>query len=199
MAVDADGAPKAYNRNDAIALDNLANAGRPGNWWALVVDANGNPVVQTATDAAPGYFVSTTTLTNPAFPRQASGHYIDASTIPFIVMPGGRFRNFTSAKPLRLGDVGVAYNRQNGKLCFAQFADTGPAGKIGEGSIALAAALGINPSPKNGGVNTRDVVYAVFASSGIGQGMPVTQINSTVQPLFESWGGLARIKSYADL
>jgi hypothetical protein len=199
MAVDADGAPKAYNRNDSIALDNLVNAGRPGHWFGIVTDAHGDPVVQTATDPAPGYFVSTTTLTNPGFPAQQPAHYIDASTIPYIVMPGRRYKSFTSKKPLRLGDLGAAYYRRNGKMCFVQFADTGPAGKIGEGSIALATALGINPSAKNGGVDTRDVVYVTFASSGIGSGMSVAQINATVQPIFESWGGEARIKSYADI
>jgi hypothetical protein len=114
-------------------------------------------------------------------------------------MPGSRFRNFTNSKPLRVGDVGVAYNRMNGKLCFTQFADTGPNDKLGEGSIALATALGINSNPKNGGTDNRDIVYVVYPSSGIGQGMPATQIDSTAKAIFESWGGLARIKSYADL
>ena len=199
MAVDADGAPKAYNRDDTIALDFLANAGRPGNWWALVTGPNGKPLVQTANDPAPGYYVSTTSLTNPSFPREEPAHYVDASTIPFIVLPGGRYKNFTSGKPLRLGDLGVAYNRQNGQLCLAQFAETGPADKIGEGSVALASALGINPSPKKGGIATRDIVYTVFASSGVGRGMSVAEITAAAEPIFEKWGGAARLKSYASL
>src|SRR5262249_19036103 len=164
--VDANGAPKAYNRNDSIALDFLANAGRPGYWWALVTDARGNPVVQGVGDPAPGYYVSTTTLTNPGFPRESPTHYADSSTIPFIVLPGGgRYPRFTSQKLLRLGDVGAAYNIVNGKMCLAQFCETGPSQKIGEGSISLAQALGVNPSPKNGGLDTRQIVYVVFASS----------------------------------
>lgn len=199
MGIDADGAPKAYNRNNSIALDFLANAGRPGNWWALVTDGNGDPVEQTAGDPAPGYFVSTTTLTNPGFPREKPAHYIDSSTIPFVVLPGGRFPQFTSQKLLRLGDVGVAYNIANGKMCFTQFCDTGPAKKIGEGSIALAQALGINSSPKNGGVEARQIVYAVFASTSVGRGLSLAEINAAATPIFETWGGLARLSSYVNL
>lgn len=199
FAVDADGAPKAYHQNNAIALDFLANAGRPGNWWALVTDANGVPRVQDNADPAPGYYVATTSLTNPGFPADRPSHYIDASTIPFLVLPGGRFRQFTSAKVLRLGDVGVAYNKLNGKFCFCQFAETGPADKIGEGSIALASRLGINADPKRGGLGTRDVIWTVFAGSGIGRGMSIEEINAAAQPIFEQWGGMARMRSYEQL
>lgn len=200
MAVDADGAPKAYNRDDRIALDYLANAGRPGNWWALVTDSNGQPIVQSATDPAPGYYVATTSLTNPGFTQDNPLHYVDASTIPFIVLPGaGRYKHFTSLKLLRLGDVGVAYNRMNGKMCFAQFAETGPADKLGEASIALATALGINANPKHGGIDTKEVVYVVFAGSGVGRGLPVAEINAMAQPIFERWGDFARLKSYDNL
>jgi hypothetical protein len=199
MAVDADGAPKAYNRDNSIALDYLANAGRPGNWWALVTDAHGDPVVQTTSDPAPGYFVATTSLSNPGFPATRPAHYIDASTIPFIVLPGSRYKHFTSLKLLRLGDVGVAYNRLNGKTCFAQFCETGPADKVGEASIALAAALGVRADPKHGGLDTREIVYVVFAGSGIGRGMSIPEIDAAAQPIFENWGGLARLKSYDHL
>jgi hypothetical protein len=199
MAVDADGAPKAYNKNDSIALDYLANAGRPGNWWALVTDAYGKPIVQGAGDPAPGYYVSTTTLTNPGYPKNSPAYYVDASTIPFIVLPGGRYLGFTSKKLLRLGDLGVAYNIANGKMCFAQFCETGPAKKIGEASIALAEALGINPSPKHGGVDLRQIVYVVFASSGPGKGLSVPEITAKTAPIFEAWGGMARISSYGNL
>jgi hypothetical protein len=37
LAIDADGAPDAYHPNDT-GRDFLANAGRPGNWWAPVTD-----------------------------------------------------------------------------------------------------------------------------------------------------------------
>src|SRR5262245_32378245 len=46
MAIDADGAPQAYHPDSKSGLDALANAGKPGNWWALVVDDKGEPLLQ---------------------------------------------------------------------------------------------------------------------------------------------------------
>ena len=38
MHIDADGAYRAYHPISSKGLDYLANAGKPGNWWALVTD-----------------------------------------------------------------------------------------------------------------------------------------------------------------
>src|SRR6202008_1174982 len=51
--IDADGSPRAYGPNNS-GLDWTANAGYPGNWWALVCDANGDPILQGPTDPYPG-------------------------------------------------------------------------------------------------------------------------------------------------
>ena len=199
MAIDADGAPHAYSSNDAVALDFLANAGRPGNWWALVTDANGKPVIQDQNDPAPGFFISTTTLTNTGTNPRKPSHFIDASAIPYLVLPSDKYSSFTSTKPIRIGDVGAVYNRKTGKLSFAIFADTGPSAEIGEGSIALANALGLDGNPKKGGTDVKDIIYVVFPGSGKGAGMSMAQIDQTAQPLFNSWGGMSRIKSYINL
>src|ERR1700735_3704314 len=45
MAIDADGSPRAYNKDDSKALDYLSNGGKPGDWWA-VVTVNDKPYVQ---------------------------------------------------------------------------------------------------------------------------------------------------------
>ncbi|WP_024279069.1 glycoside hydrolase family 75 protein [Xanthobacter sp. 126] len=199
MAIDADGAPKAYHSNNAVALDYLANAGRPGNWWALVTNANGVPRVQDARDPAQGYFVSKTALvyddTDPARPE----HYVDAAKVPFFVLPGGRYKSFSKDTPIRLGDVGVAYNLKTKKMSYAIFADIGPGDKIGEGSIALANALGINGDPKSGGVEDRQVLYLVFQGSGRGSAMTLAELNATAKPLFDRWGGVARMEAYGGI
>lgn len=200
LAIDADGAPKAYNSNNAIALDYLANAGRPGNWWALVKDSSGNPVVQSAQDPAPGYYVSTTTLENVGFDRKNDPRrYVDASTIPYVVLPGNRYLSFLRSSRIRLGDLAACYNIRTGKLCFAIFADTGPATKLGEGSIALANSLGLVGNPKAGGTGAREIVTAVFPATGLGRGMAAAEIDTRVSPIFEAWGGLARLSSYKNL
>jgi hypothetical protein len=45
--------------------------------------------------------------------------------------------------------------------------DTGPAGIVGEGSYALAQALGINPDPRRGGLAQPAVTYVVFPGTRV--------------------------------
>src|SRR5436853_6625455 len=61
MAVDADGAYRAYHPNNRIGLDSIEHAGHPGDWWALAADrgsANGGRGVPRKEDPATGYSVS---------------------------------------------------------------------------------------------------------------------------------------------
>ncbi|MGO7033770.1 glycoside hydrolase family 75 protein [Rhizobium ruizarguesonis] len=199
LAIDADGAPNAYHQDSSRALDYLANAGRPGNWWALEVDGNGEPVVQGASDPAPGYYISKTSLENPGFDRADPRRYIDAATIPYVVLPGNRYRQFTQVSNIRLGDLAAAYNIKTAKMSFAIFADTGPHTKLGEGSIALAENLGLVGNPKAGGTEARSIIVAVFPGSGAGRGLSSSEIAARIQPHFDAWGGLARLKSYQDI
>jgi hypothetical protein len=59
--------------------------------------------------------------------------------------------------------VAVVYGN---KLTFAVFADTGPTSIIGEGSVALANALGYPSSPASGGVEGNTVTYIAFTGTG---------------------------------
>jgi hypothetical protein len=95
---------------------------------------------------------------------------------------------------IRLGDFAVVRNRRNGRVAHAIFADGGPPGKIGEGSIALARALGIPPSPKNGGTGNKEVAYVVFARSGNGRPRAKAEIDDKAAHLLEAWGGLERLQ-----
>jgi hypothetical protein len=201
MTIDADGAPKAYHPHwkqpdSQQGLDYLENAGRPGNWWALVTDngrPDGNPVVQKDSDPAPGFYISMTALEDGGKARTDPHKYVDSSQIPYIVLPD---KHSAGAKP---GDFAVVYNRRNGQIANAIYADVGPSDKIGEGSIALAEALGIPSSPKTGGVNT-DVMYVVFPGSGNPYPKPkwprsIDQINTEAQKHFKDWGGMARLNA----
>ena len=164
MMIDADGSPHAYHKDNTQALDYLANAGKPGNWWALATDngkSTGNPLVQTATDPAPGYYISMTSLVDKTKNYSDPRRYVDSETIPYIAMPPA----FSTAfKP---GDIALVVNKKNNKRCYAIFADVGPRDKIGEGSIALAKQLGIDADPKKGGA-ANNVVYIFFKKSGTG-------------------------------
>lgn len=190
LMIDADGAYHAYHPDHKSGLDYLGNAGTPGNWWALVTDngqPSGRPVIQTDTDPAPGFYISTTSLEDPSRDRKDPQRYVNAEAINFIVLPG---RLGLGAK---LGDFAVVIRPTTGTYVYAIYADVGPANKIGEGSIALAKALGISSDPKSGGVGS-GVAYVVFP--GTSRGWPLSQadIDQNGAQLFTNWGGIDNVK-----
>lgn len=192
LSVDADGAPRAYHPNGHSGLDALGNAGKPGNWWALVTDngkRSGNPIIQGAQDPAPGFYISTTSLEDETKDRTDPHRYVDAEQIPFIVLPPEVMEK-TRAK---LGDFAVVVNTKNAQLAFAIFADQGPAHEVGEGSIALADTLGIPSSPRSGGASG-GVIYLVFPGSGNRKPRTLAEIASEGRRLFENWGGRAQLR-----
>ena len=187
MTIDADGAPDAYHPDD-IGKDYLANGGQPGNWWALVTDEDGEPVVQGPHDPEPGYYVSNTELEDTTRPVTDPQRYVDSNEIPFVVLP------FDQRGGAQLGDFAVVVNRANGARSYAIFADLGPSNYLGEGSIALAEALGVAPSLKHGGTDG-GLVYVVFPNSGSGRPRSTADTNSISEKLFETWGGMDRIEA----
>jgi hypothetical protein len=171
----------------------LNHAGHEGNWWALVTDnekRTGHPVVQLPSDPAPGFYVSTTALydennTNPRDPRR----YVDAQSIPYVVL------HPKALKFARLGDFAVVMNRRNGKFSAAIVADESAANlPVGEGSIALARALGIDASARTGGQDD-SVVYLIFPNSGNGRPRELKEILTSANQLFAAWGGSDRLNT----
>jgi hypothetical protein len=180
MTVDADGAPNAYNPQNT-GLDDIANAGSPAHWDGIITDPSGQPVLQGANDPYPGYYVSCTSLVdrtkNPTDPTR----YVDATKIPYVVLPGDLARETGT----RLGDFAVVLNRRNGKSSYAIFADVGT---MGEGSVALARNLGLDPDARGGG-SRQGLLYVLFPGSGNGKPRTRDEINSEGQRLFADWGG----------
>ncbi len=185
LAIDADGSPHAYHPDSKSGLDYLANAGREGKWWGLACDKAGIPYIQKSTDIAPGFYVSTTSLFDPSKPDPADPkRYVDSETVPYVTTDRDM-----RARGCRLGDVGLVFH---GALqCAAVVADVGPA--PGEGSIALAKALGVPANPRHGGVSHPNVSYILFRGSS--KGWPCTHEDITTQAteLFDKWGGLERL------
>jgi hypothetical protein len=143
MSIDAGGAPHAYHPDGKSGLDDLRNAGGPGNWYGVVTDngqPDGNPVVQTSTDPAPGFYVSYTSLQDSNKKKNNPLRYVDSETIPYIVVPP---QLLTGMAGVKLGDFATVLNTKNQKLQHAIVADLGPRNRIGEGSIALAKAIGV--------------------------------------------------------
>jgi hypothetical protein len=103
MTIDADGY-YAYHPDNKSGLDYLRNAGKPGNWWALVTDndkPSGNPVIQTKSDPAPGFYVSMTSLEDPSMNSRDPRRYVNAESVNFFVLPS------KLGLGAKLGDLGV--------------------------------------------------------------------------------------------
>ena len=176
LSVDADGSPHAYHPDNVSGLDDLAHAGRPGGWVGLAtVDGapDGAPIVQGEADPAPSFYVSSTALEDEDYPASSPNHYIDAEKVPYIALP-------IDLEGPELGDLGYVFNLRN---CFASaaiVADESP--RLGEGSIALAKALGINADARHGGADS-GVLFVIFLNSGSQSPLPVSEIDAQVNQL----------------
>jgi hypothetical protein len=181
MQIDADGSPNAYGPGNT-GLDWTANAGHPGNWWGVYSFNHYTPNVQVAGDPSPGKYISTTALQDQSQALINPRRYVDSEKVPFIVLPGGVHLG------MKLGDLGFAYNAVTGSIGYFICADIGPAHQIGEGSIALARYLNINPDPRTGGVG-HGIAFVVFLGSGSGY-QDYDAWKPQVIDHVEKWGGI---------
>lgn len=171
MTIDADGAngqtggvpvyaPKGFT---PAPLDFLANAGEPGNWFGVVTDTgkkNGKPIKQDKSGPAPGAFVSATSYRWPERARIDPLAYVDAASVPYIVLPG-HWR--AQAIGVVLGCKATVEDTKTGKILEASgVLDFGPRTKLGEASIACAKFFGIPSSPKHGGTQEKRFIYTFF-------------------------------------
>jgi len=195
MSIDADGAPQAYHPDPGSdkGLDQLANAGHPGCWWGVVTDdgkSSGTPIIQGAGDPAPGFYVSMTSLQDKTKDPTSPLCYVDATRIPYVVLPL-ELRNHFDAQ---LGDMAVVINSTNRRSSGAIFADVGREGHIGEGSIALAANLGIPSDAKTGGADS-GVICIIFPGSGNGKPRSMSDITTEADRLFLAMNGMAQLRA----
>lgn len=193
LAIDCDGAPRAYHPDGKSGLDYLGNAGKPGNWWGLVCDTKGNPIVQGPTDPAPGFYVSSSSLVDKSLPLGDPRRYVDASTVPYLSTPKALRTDETG---VHLADLAMVAYWPTARLQAAILADSGPPGKLGEGSPALAQALGIPSSPRDGGAS-RHVAVVVFPGSRTEPAWPrdVAEFQARAEALFAAWGGVERLRA----
>lgn len=187
MALDADGAPNAYGPPGTAALDYLGNAGSPGDWYGIVTDSKGQPVVQGPNDPFPGMYIPQTALQDPSKAITDPRRYVDSSKIAYVSVPS----DFKKAYGVRLGDVAWVYYRETAALVVAIVADVGPRGKYGEGSIALADQLGVPSNPKRGGVDS-GVVWIIFPGSQRGWPRDWKGVCAQASDLLAAAGNLQR-------
>jgi hypothetical protein len=189
MAIDADGAPNAYDPDDT-GLDDIANAGVPTHWDGITTDGDGNPLIQGESDPFPGYYVSCTSLSDRNKKFTDPTRYVDAAKIPYVALPN----DLADQGGARLGDFAVVMNLRNGKWSYAIYADIGT---MGEGSIALADNLGIWSDARRGG-ESDGILYLVFPGSGNLQPRTIDEIQSGAEKLLHNWGGIDRLASCAE-
>ena len=191
--VDADGAYRAYNPNNRLGLDSIDHAGHPGDWWALATDTgdpSGRPVIQGKNDPAPGYYVSMTSLYDPGIEDEHNPkRFVDAARVPYVVLPP------KGLKHARLGDFATVVNFENGKVAGAIVADeSAPGLPMGEGSMALAKMLDIDPDPRTGGTDG-GIAYVIYPGSGNTKPRAPAEIAKVSQAYFVRWGGLPELHS----
>lgn len=136
----------------------------------MAIDADGSPRA-TAIDP---HGQLQTSLTYP------DGRYVNSETVNYIALPDGLYTRYGIAP----GDFAVV--KYGNRYAYAIFADVAPPQVWGEGSMALAAALGINNSPTVGGV-AKGVEYLIFAGSGTGKAVSPAQIDSRGDALFRQF------------
>lgn len=182
MRVDGDGAPTCYGPKGG--LDYLANAGGPGNWYGIVTDSKGVPIIQGPNDPAPGFYVSPTSLQDKTKSRINPLRYVNSSTVPYIAVPKNAL-----ALGVALGDLAMVVNLKSSVCCAAIVADVGPKNKWGEGSICLCEQLGIPSSPKRGGCDD-GVLFVIFTGTATGWPREPEEMDEAVGALWEQAGDL---------
>lgn len=146
MHICADGAPKSYHPQNT-GLDDNANAkGKNGSWNPeVLVMENGVPVTQTSSDPAPGFYVSQTAWPDmPNAGERDARRYLDATRIPYIVLPGGHFGPARLGQPALVRGIMATYpfsQDPRGKAFPAIVGATGPSSELGEASMFVAAKL----------------------------------------------------------
>jgi hypothetical protein len=132
----------------------------------LVVDRQtGKAAIQGPDYPSPGSFISKTAYRFPDVPSDSPYAYVDSATVPFIVVPP---LIINAVGPVVLGCRARAKNQSNGRVVECMVGDVGPRTKLGELSIAAAAALGIPSSPRTGGTNSRIVMYELWPGQQAG-------------------------------
>lgn len=184
LAIDADGSPRAYGPNNS-GLDWTADAGHPGDWYGIVVDSGGNPVIQGDSDPNPGMYISTTALQDYSKAQTDPARYVNSEKVNYISVASDLIKTYG----IKMGDIAVVYYRNTNTLCSAVCADVGPRGKYGEASMALASQLGMSNNAKNGGCDD-NVVTVIFINSHSAWPIDDSIILSLAQSLLEQVGGI---------
>lgn len=150
-----------------------------------------------------GYFVSQTAfIADSSRAACDQARYLDSLTFNAAVIPRNALWS-SIGRRARVGDVVVVRSPANGQIVYGILGDVGPARSIGEGSIAMAAALRrttVSPTASYRQIRAMalpDAQYLIFPGAGI-RGLvrgAITQadIDREGARLFAKWGGEQRL------
>ena len=143
------------------------------------IDCDGITTAHCSSSTDPSYYDETSfeTSTGHFFTSDATHYYV-------IPLPSSRF-NYQSAGISPGSVAAVVYNN---KVVYAVFADEGPDDIIGEGSYALAVALGIDPDPATGGTDG-PVTFIVFPGTVPNPVENNTTIDTVGAAAASAWAG----------
>jgi hypothetical protein len=128
-------------------------------WKAdMDIDCDGKTTTQCNINTDPDYQNQTAATDSQNAP-------LDAANLPYVVVPGKSTKFDAAANGLKLGNVILVLYK--GQIEYAVYGDVGPTAIIGEASYATAQALGIDPNPSTGGVDTPDVLYVAFPGAAV--------------------------------
>jgi hypothetical protein len=202
VAIDADGAPRAYCPGDT-GLDALANANYPkGDWKSVLVPDpkdTSKPFVQSS-GPGKGCYLAGTSLRSNSKADTDGEKYVDATVVPYLVFPTG-FGQLPGTG--FIGDFAVLRSGDSKHISGAIVGDSGGArdSPLGEISIALAEALGATTADARKGAKgiTTPVTVVVFRKSYRTPKWPVDleQIKRTGPAMLEALGGWAAVDKCA--
>jgi hypothetical protein len=230
LKVNTDGTRISYKVSDPRGtnggINNILNAMRKGhtiaefeklaaNDWEPVAQTwqvlSSNVIERNKTTGKPcvssdGFLVSKTAAVAVAngFSRDGDcdqSKWIDAATIPALVLPTGSQFLAAGARPL---NIVVVYNLKDKRLAFGIVGDTGPANEIGEASVEMNRIL--NGLPEGKLPTSRDDAkkrfqapqsfILVFPGKVNRIAVPITpqRVHDLAKARFDAWGGEARLK-----
>jgi len=209
LSCDVDGSPNAYHPfDDRLSLDVIESAegkredDRPDGMLLaqpapdIVVWVGGKPYVQPDGEFK-GYYLSKTSLQNPAMSRTDPRRYLDARHTQYIVLPEGM------VPEARVGDLAIVYDPVAKRFAAAVYGDIGPSSESGEAALATLQRLGMETTDGkcSPGQFRDDLFFLVFpdTASRLKQAESWPHLQSTIDALageeFAKWGGVPRIEA----
>lgn len=114
--------------------------------FGFQTDGKNVPLIQGEGDPLPGKaYISATSVVIPGAPEGTQRQYVDATKIPYIVLPP----SFVSKYKIKPGTLAVVFRKKTGRHAFAVFAD---GGGLGEASVKLHQDLGSKPIQRTSSV-----------------------------------------------